>query len=162
MTHFSLTIRLYGLLKKHNLNILSEPVCWYLEIDLKMTVMSMLCVVYLVVQQCFGVVYHELTMLRQVYFAYKPVLALLIHDNPRRILCLILFNTDKTKFLHVIKWFPNKAKWSVGYHELTTLCACTYGIRELLKRTLTMVIIIIIVSDTYSSWYVILKNVKYV
>ena len=50
---------------------------------------------YLGVQQCFGVVYHELTMLRRAYFvrtalaarAKQTVLALLIHDIPRRIHC---------------------------------------------------------------------------
>ena len=47
---------------------------------------------------------HELTMLRQVYFALpeqnKPVLALLIHDIPWRIHCWIPFNNNKTKLLH--------------------------------------------------------------
>ena len=43
---------------------------------------------------------------------------------------------DETKLIHVIKWFPNKAKRSMGYHKLTTLCACTKGIRELLKYQL--------------------------
>ena len=46
---------------------------------------------YLGVQQCFGVVYHELTTLRRVYCELpeqnKPVLALLIHDIPQRIHC---------------------------------------------------------------------------
>ena len=41
--------------------------------------------------------------------------------------------TTTTKLIHFIKWFPNKEKRSVGYHELTTLYACTKGIRELLK-----------------------------
>ena len=27
--------------------------------------------------------------------------------------------------MHIHRWLPNKAKRSVGYHELTTLCACT-------------------------------------
>ena len=40
---------------------------------------------YLGVQQCFGVVYHELITLRRVY--NKPVLALLINDIPQRIHC---------------------------------------------------------------------------
>ena len=40
---------------------------------------------YLGVQQCFVVVYHELTTLRRVKLPEqnKPVLALLIHDIPR-------------------------------------------------------------------------------
>ena len=43
------------------------------------------------------------------------------------------FQQWQTKLLHCIKWFPNKAKRSLGYHELTTLCACTQGITELLN-----------------------------
>ena len=51
--------------------------------------------------------------------------SLLIHDIPQQIHCWILFNKDQTKLLHFMKWFPNKAKRSVGYHGLTTLCVCT-------------------------------------
>ena len=43
------------------------------------------------VQQCLGVVYHELTTLRRVYFARAALAA------PS------LFNDDKTKLLHFIK-----------------------------------------------------------
>ena len=35
------------------------------------------------------------------------------------------FQQLQNKLLHFIKWFPNQAKRSVGYHELITLCAWT-------------------------------------
>ena len=46
------------------------------------------------------------------------------HDEPRQ---------QNKVIIIIIKWFPNKAKRTVGYHELTTLCACTKGIGELLN-----------------------------
>ena len=80
---------------------------------------------FLGVQQCFGVVYHELTMLRQVYFAR----AALYHD---KYIVESLSTTTKLSCYILIQIFK-EAKRSVGYHELTVLCACTKGIRELLN-----------------------------
>ena len=65
------------------------------------------------VQQCFGVVYHELTTLRWVYFA-RAALALAARAK-----------NDE----YIVESFSTTEQ---RYYELTTLCACTSGIRELL------------------------------
>ena len=83
------------------------------------------------IQQCFGVVYDELTTLRRVYFApelpeqNKAVLALLIHDIPLRNIFDSFSTTIKQSCYILLSDFQKKAKPSVGYHELTKLCACT-------------------------------------
>ena len=68
------------------------------------------CDSYLGVQQCFGVVYHELTTLRQLYHCFNSWYTT-THDH------------DNT---FLFKYFK-EAKRSVGYHELTTLCALVSG-----------------------------------
>ena len=57
--------------------------------------------------------------------------------------------TTKTKLLHFIKWFPNKAKRSVGYNELTTLCESCWmldiqdNIRSSLDRLVRKILLMI-------------------
>ena len=41
--------------------------------------------------------------------------------------------TTKQSYYTLLSDFQMEAKRSVGYHELTTLCVCTLGIKELLK-----------------------------
>ena len=79
-------------------------------------------VTYLGVQQCFGVVYHELTTLRQVSEGSlnKPVLALLIHDIPQvpqRKHCWILFNHDKQSYYILLGDFK-KGKTKCGLSRI--------------------------------------------
>ena len=69
-------------------------------------------------------VYHELTTLRRVYYARAALFLL----NP--------FQQRQNKVLHLSSDFQIRQP-SVGYHELTTLCACTKGIRELLNHLYT-------------------------
>ena len=52
--------------------------------------------------------YHELTTLWRIYEQNKPVLALLIHDIPRRLHCWILFNNDKTGYYILLSDFQRK------------------------------------------------------
>ena len=97
--------------------------------------------IHLGVQQCFGVVYHELTTLRRVYLLRaakteqnKPVLALLIHEIPRRIHCWILFNNDKQMHYILLSDFQirqNEA-WVITNNQRFAMYY-TIGITELLN-----------------------------
>ena len=75
---------------------------------------------YLGVQQCFGVVYHELTIFCSDSFSCPSKI------NPS----YPLQQRDKTKLLHFIKWFPYKAKRSVGYHKSTAPVLQESGVND--------------------------------
>ena len=104
---------------------------------------------------CFSVVYHQLTTphsrcLRDLFLEGAARLNkhadvpnascyLVIHHtetwiNPvQRLISLMQFDLYimwLRPIQHCLKWVSS----NVGYHELTALCTCTYGIRELLKR----------------------------